>query len=199
MIALPLFGQAGTKGQALLSDPKTSEAVHNPHIAAAHVGGVDAVLGVFVGVVQVHFRRIPKIPVGLLHHTQPRRHDAEDTGGQGGIVGGHLLVVGVGFTDGLQVLFLLQNEVGQHRVRLLAHLIPVQFQGMVMQQERFVLLRDGGHVPELFLEEGIVLWIDPKLLVIGQEHRLRGLYKGLRLPVREPGPLCQPVRLPRLL
>ena len=150
---------------------------------------MDAVLGVFVGVVQVHFRRVAEIPVRLVHHAQARGHDAENAGGQGGIVGGHLFIVGVGPADGFQVLLLLQDKVGQHRVRLLAHLIPVKLQGMVVQQQGFVLLRYGGNVPHFFLEEGIVLGIDAQLLVVGQENRLRGAHKLPGLLLRHTGPV----------
>ena len=65
-----------------------------------------------------------------------------------------------------------EQEHGQHRVRLLDHLLPVEIERMVVQQQRVVFRGRGGEVPPLLVEEAVVLWVDTQPLVLGEVHAL---------------------------
>ena len=73
----------------------------------------------------------------------------------------------------------------QHRIRLLAHLIAVELQGVEVEQQGELVPGRGGEVPHGLLQEAVVLRVDAQLFVIGQVHRPRGARKAVQFLPRD--------------
>ena len=138
-----------------------------PHPAGG--GDVDAVDRVAVGVVQVDEQGMGEVVQRGLPVAHLGRHDALDAGGQGGVAGGDGVVEVEGAALFLGGEILPLQEHGQHRVRLLQDLVPVDHERVEVQQQR-VLGPGRGPVPRLQRHEVVVLGMHLEVLVVGQLH-----------------------------
>jgi hypothetical protein len=78
-----------------------------------------------------------------------------------------------------------EQEHRQHDVGLLDHLVPVDHQRVIVQQQREFLWRCGIEVPLFAAEEGVILRVDAAVFIEGHVHRRRSAFPGLGLVRRE--------------
>ena len=79
--------------KTVLPDVKSGKAVDNRHAVSAHVGSVDPVTRIVAGVHQVSAQAVAKVLFRLFCQSGPGYYNAEDAGGQRGIVRGDLLII----------------------------------------------------------------------------------------------------------
>ena len=159
------FGMAGERKSVFLQ-AHAGKTVDDRHPGAAHVGHVQAVLRVAVRVVQVQACCLDEILIRLVHIPDLRGHDAEDAGGQRRIMRRDAFIVVIRTLNRFQALLVFQQEVGEHRIRLFAHLVTVNGERMVVQQQRIFVLRRVLEIPYRFAEERIVLRVNAECFII---------------------------------
>ena len=161
------FGMAGERKSVFLQ-AHAGKTVDDRHPGAAHVGHVQAVLRVAVRVVQVQACCLDEILIRLVHIPDLRGHDAEDAGGQRRIMRRDAFIVVIRTLNRFQALLVFQQEVGEHRIRLFAHLVTVNGERMVVQRRIFVLRR-VLEIPYRFAEERIVLRVNAECFIIREQ------------------------------
>jgi hypothetical protein len=75
-----------------------------------------------------------------------------------------------------------EQEHGQHDVGLLEHLLPVDHQRVVVQQQREFIARCAVQIPLLAAQERLVLRVNAEFIVEWDVHRGRRALPGLDLP-----------------
>ena len=107
-------------------------------------------------------------------------------------MGGAALVVIIAAAHGVLVRQILIEKVGEHGIGLLAHLVAVQPQRMIVQQQGEFLLGDRRQVQRGQLEEAVILGMDAQGFIVGQVHRVRRAKEGRQFLPRHAGGGQQP-------
>ena len=135
---------------------------------------MDAVCGVAVRVEQVDRARVLEVAQRGLGVADRGGDHALDAGRERGVAGGQRVVV-VERPPRLLLAEVVLHEVGgEHDVGLLDHLVAVELERVVVQQQRVLLRRRPREVPAFAIEEVLVLQDDAELLVARDVHVLGG-------------------------
>ena len=145
-----------------------------------------AVSGIAVHICQVHKQPAVEECQCLIRITKFRGHDGLHHRRKGGIPRRQpVVVVIVSPLDLLRESLPLQEQC-QHHIRLLQDLIAVDRQRVIVQQQGTLRLTVRViQVPDLAVEEEIILRIDPQLLIEGDVHLLGGELPAIQLGIVE--------------
>ena len=147
---------------------------------------MEAVAAVVLEVVEVHQRRLAEVVVGELEVPGLRRQHRLHAGRERGVAHGQRLVVGEVARLLLGGEGLAADQHRHHQVGLLHHLLAVEVEVGVVEQQRVVVGAGAGEVPAGVLGEVLRLRVDFELLVVGDRHRLRRVAPGGDLLVVDP-------------
>src|SRR5699024_4994350 len=183
---LPTLRQTGVNRELAFMIAQATKAIgqRSPHPAAG--GDVHAVSGI-----AMHIRQVQKQPAveelqGLIRIAELRGHDGLHHRREGGIPRGQLVVVVIVRPLNLLGESLPLQEQGQHHVRLLQDLIAVDRQRVIVQQQGPLRLTVRiVQIPDLAVEEEVILWINPQLLIEGDIHLLGGQLPAVQLGIVE--------------
>jgi hypothetical protein len=142
---------------------------------------VHAVAQVARGVRHVDGGRIGEVVLRVGVVTGVRRGDGLDALGQRRVPGGQRVVEFEDPSSLVRAEAIRQHDRGQHDIRLLDHLVPVDHQRVVVQQQREAVGRRAGDVPRRLVEEVVVLEMDADCLVVGDVDLLGRATPGFHL------------------
>src|SRR4030095_16475747 len=137
------------EGQCPVLVPHAAKAVGEHHPGAAHRGDMAAVLHVPAHVGQIHQQGRPPVPNRLLHITDLGLDDRLDARRQRGVARGQRVVERKVPLLRLEGKRMTQQEHRQHYVRLFDHLLAVDVERMIKEQQRVVVTRCVLEVPGL--------------------------------------------------
>ncbi|MNC26800.1 hypothetical protein D3C75_749450 [compost metagenome] len=180
-VALPLLRQRRTKTQLSVILAHSAEAVHNRHPGACHCGHVQPVLGVAVDIIQIHPYRTVEVSIGSGQIADFGGDNTMNARRQGRIVSRQRLIILI-IADFIgQAELIAEQEQGHDQIGLLQHLVAVDDQRVIVQQQRIFICRGPPEIPFLLAQERIILRINAQRLVKRDKHLLRSFQPAVCL------------------